>query len=401
MVRHPGHEFLQRRSRGRPVGLSDRHVGGQLDDAESGFRRLLGDGPPDQRDVLPAHGILGEQPARDLHALVDPAALQQDLGNGEQKLRIAAGGLDGEVLGGRRHGASFHEHAREVLLQRGVGRVEARRLAKADQRLLRLSHRLELRRDRLELRTRGRTLARPGEVAGRQIRLQQPRANVLVVGAEHGGLAQRLDGFRVAALLCELRGERLVVAKRARRVVHVEARSGRGEPRRVVGRIERAQPDPDLRDPQLVSAAAPPLADGVQVRARIRQQTQAARDLGALQERVLVVRLDLVDLLVEGARLGQETLLAQHLGDADELIDGLVDLACARVQIAEDVARVPVAREFVDDPQIFRNRQVQLSLPEQLLSVAQCCSAVDRHRSNQSIVSKSVAGRNDRRCASE
>ena len=71
VIRDPGHEFLQRGSRGRPVLLRDRHVGGQLDHAESGFRGLLGDRPADQCDILTAPGILAEQLSHDVHALVD------------------------------------------------------------------------------------------------------------------------------------------------------------------------------------------------------------------------------------------------------------------------------------------------------------------------------------------
>ena len=100
------------------------------------------------------------------------------------------------------------------------------------------------------------------------------------------------------------------------------------------------------------------------------------------------------------------------LGDLVELGDGLVDLACAKIQIAERIRGVPVGRLIVDDRAVFGNGQIEPALAEQLLRFAQCSFAIEWHRSvalktageSQSIVSNSsgsAGGLNDRRCTAE
>ena len=89
------------------------------------------------------------------------------------------------------------------------------------------------------------------------------------------------------------------------------------------------------------------------------------------------------------------------LAISHELLDRLVDLAGAHVEVAERVRRVPVARLFLDQAQVLRDGSIELALPEQFLGVAECGGAINSHGGIYSIVSNSVRGRNDRRCASE
>ena len=54
-------ELLQRRGGGRPVALRDGHVGRQFDSREPDLRRLLGQVPADERDLVASRGIVIEQ----------------------------------------------------------------------------------------------------------------------------------------------------------------------------------------------------------------------------------------------------------------------------------------------------------------------------------------------------
>src|SRR5262249_32170812 len=128
-----------------------------------------------------------------------------------------------------------------------------------------------------------------------------------------------------------------------------------------------------------VAPAAAEIRDRIEVAARVSQQSLAGRDLGALDERVLVFGFDLEDLLVEGPGFREESLFAQAVGDAGELLHRLVALTGADVEIAEDVGGVPVARLVLDDAQILCDGLIQLPLSEKLLGVAQRDNPIEGH----------------------
>ena len=92
-----------------------------------------------------------------------------------------------------------------------------------------------------------------------------------------------------------------------------------------------------------------------------------------------MIRSQFEDLLVDRARLRQEPFFAQAVGDARELLDRLVHLSGADVEIAERVGEVPVAGLIFDETQILRDGRFDLALAEQLLSVFECGGAVDGH----------------------
>jgi hypothetical protein len=94
---------------------------------------------------------------------------------------------------------------------------------------------------------------------------------------------------------------------------------------------------------------------------------------------MLVIRLELQDLLVDGARLRQEALFVDAVGDARELLDGLVDLPGADVEIPQRVGDIEVARLIVDKAEVFRDGRFDLALAKQLLSVFQGGGAIDGH----------------------
>ena len=127
------------------------------------------------------------------------------------------------------------------------------------------------------------------------------------------------------------------------------------------------------------TATAPPIGDCGERLARLDEQPLPGRHFRRLQHRVLVVGLDLQDLLVERAGLREKSLCVQMIGDANELLDGLVDPAAAHVQIAEDIRCVPVARLILDDAHVLRNGLIELPLAEKLLGVAQRRGAIDGH----------------------
>ena len=226
------------------------------------------------------------------------------------------------------------------------------------------------------------------------------RAQFRILWIERRRLLERLPRLFLTILLLKIGGERLEIRNRARDVAERDPRPRAGHPCVEVVRIQRRQAHGDFRDAALVAARPPPLGDGVEERPRIGEQALAAGNLAGLEHRVLVIRLQLQDLLVDGRGFRQEAFAVKVLGDPGELFDGPVGLAGADVDIAESVGGVPVAGLILDDPQVLGDRLIELALSEQLFSVAQDGRTVDWHE-DHSIVSNSVGGRNDRRCASE
>src|SRR4029078_4264507 len=58
--------------------------------------------------------------------------------------------------------------------------------------------------------------------------------------------------------------------------------------------------------------------------------------------------------------------------DGHVLRAGLVGLRGADVEVAERVARVPVARLLLDHPGVLGDRKIELALPEQLFRFLEC-----------------------------
>ena len=175
----------------------------------------------------------------------------------------------------------------------------------------------------------------------------------------------------------QLLGDGLEFGHRAVDVVHLEAGAGAFDPRRVVVRIEASEPDARHRGAAHVAGRLPLLEDGVQVGAGVGVQALAGHEFGRLQQRALVIGLELEDLLEDRRGLDELAFLAQGVGDLQELLDGLLGLAGARVEIAERVRRVPVAGLIFDDAQVFRGGGFELALPKQLLGVSECSVAIE------------------------
>ena len=173
-----------------------------------------------------------------------------------------------------------------------------------------------------------------------------------------------------------------------------------GDSTLVVGGIQRAETNAHQRGAARIAARAPAVSDCGQIPARVGVKPETGCNLSGLQQRMLVVGLQLDNLLVEGARLRKKSLEAEAVGDAGELFHRARDVTGAHVEIAERVRGGPVARLVFDQAGVFRDRGFELSLPQQLLSVAQRRGAVDWH-DDQSMVSNSDGGRNVRRCTSE
>ena len=98
----------------------------------------------------------------------------------------------------------------------------------------------------------------------------------------------------------------------------------------------------------LAPAASPRAADARRASTAIaspRHRALRRGDRRGLQQRVLVVWLDLQDLPVERPSRLQQPVLHQVIGDAHVLFDGFVGLVGAVVAVAERVGRRPVVRE--------------------------------------------------------
>ena len=271
------------------------------------------------------------------------------------------------------------ERPGQVLAQLGVLGVKARRLAQHLQCVAGPAVDVERGGQRLELLGRDRALARAVEFPGAEVHPEQTLTDFLVVRPDERGLPQCFDGLGLPARLGQLCGNRLEIRRRLGQLADVHSRRRSSHPRLKVRGVERPEPNHHLRDAARIAPRAPPIGDGLEVHARVGQQPLVGGYLGRLHERLLVVRLELENLLVEGARLRQEPVVVQNRGDADVLFDGLVDLAGAHVEIAERVGRIQVARLILDDAEVLRDGRFDLALAEQLLGISECGDAVKRH----------------------
>ena len=137
---------------------------------------------PRTRDLFPAVGILLEQPADDRQALVDVVPAQLHLGHRQQQLRVVAGRLDGQVLGGGREIAARDERARQLAhaarCPPGRRRAASPSVSSASSACPCASSAAA---SVLELLERRRALAGPREVAGGDVDVEQLLADLVVV----------------------------------------------------------------------------------------------------------------------------------------------------------------------------------------------------------------------------
>ena len=67
----------------------------------------------------------------------------------------------------------------------------------------------------------------------------------------------------------------------------------------------------------------------------------------------------------------------QEAENGQELLDGLLGLTRARVQIAERIRRAPIAGLVFDDAQVFSGGGFEVALPKQLFCVSECAVAIE------------------------
>ncbi len=148
-----------------------------------------------------------------------------------------------------------------------------------------------------------------------------------------------------------------------------------------------------------VAGGAPAIGHRAKCGLGVGKQSLLGGDLARLQQRRLLVRLELENLLVESGGLWIEALARQVVGDARVLRDAFVELIGADVEVAERVGAVPVARLGLDDLHVLGNGGVNLAEAEGLLRRFQRGVTIERRHQQTSLssVSKSVGGRNDRR----
>ena len=193
VIGNTGHEFLEDRGRARPVDLRHRGLGGELDDEEAGFWRLLGDAPAQLRDPLAARRVLIEQVPDDRDPLLVLLAAKPDVGHREQQFGIVAGGFGGEVE--RRAGeiALGYEDSGELRGELGIARMGGRGLPQGVERVIGLAGAFQCRRDHPELLDGGRAFARLRIVAGGEVHVHQLFPDLVVVRVQLRGFAQHLD----------------------------------------------------------------------------------------------------------------------------------------------------------------------------------------------------------------
>ena len=133
------------------------------------------------------------------------------------------------------------------------------------------------------------------------------------------------------------------------------------QPRIEIFRIERAEADRDFGRALAIAARLAPLGDLQEELLRVGERALLGGEIARLQQRVLVVGLELEDLLVERRRLWIEPLVREVIGDAGVLLDAFLELLGADVEVAQGVGAVPVARLGLDDLDVLGDGGVDLA----------------------------------------
>jgi hypothetical protein len=165
----------------------------------------------------------------------------------------------------------------------------------------------------------------------------------------------------VPLLLLQPRRHLAVLAHRGRDVAHFGSQLARPQARLEVFGIERAEADGHFGRALFVAARLAFLGDLHEELLGVGQRALLGGEVARLQQRVFVIRLELEDLLEERERLWIKALFGEVIGDPGVLLDTLVDLFRAYVEVAECVGAVPVARLGLDDLDVLGNGGVDLA----------------------------------------
>ena len=186
----------------------------------------------------------------------------------------------------------------------------------------------------------------PDEVAPLDERARQARLERTIHGSGSRGVLEHPDCFVTPSG----RKQRVGQVAQLARVLAAGAsrhRTARGsQPRVEIGGIEAADPHQDLARPGGIASLLPMLGERRQPLPRLAYRALRRGDRRGLQQRVLVVWLDLQDLPVERPSRLQQPVLQQVIGDAHVLFNGFVGPMGAVVAVAERVGRRPVVREI-------------------------------------------------------
>ena len=304
VARDAGRELLDHGGGARPVALRDGRFGGELDDTETGLGRRR------RRCSHPSCAICSRREASSASSrrtMARPSSKDWPRRRMSATVSSSAGSLP--AVSAVRNSAAV---ARSPLAMKrlascadssvlpGLSVAACRSVSSASSAC---PAGVQRRRNHLKLLDGGRVLASLRVVAGGEVHVHQPFASLVVVGVERGRFVQHVDRLRLPALVGELAGDLLEVAERAGFVSQLDAGAGGGQAAFVVFRIERAEADLRLQRAARVPFALAQLDERIQVRPRVRVASLVAENFGDLHERVLVIRLELEDLLVDGGRL--------------------------------------------------------------------------------------------------
>ena len=269
-------------------------------------------------DFVDRLGRHGEEPHQVVAGGLQVVQLQQDLAAGEQQLRLlAAAGVGQEALGAG-HLVAGERRLGQAQRDLGGGRI-------------RLDDFLE-----------------------QFLRLARPLAGVELLRQRH---QVRDDGLAGA-----------------------DTNLGRLEARLEVGRIELGEADGEGVGAVLIAARLALVDRRLEMGLGVAQLALLRRRLDQLQQRALVVGIELDDLAVAGRRLGLDAFLEEVVAEAHELRDGLRPLAGAP-GISQGRRGGDVVGIRVDDVFVFRDRAIEPPLSEQFLGFAQRVVSVDGHSS--------------------
>jgi len=176
-------------------------------------------------------------------------------------------------------------------------------------------------------------------------------------------LRQRNDRVGVTFLFDQHRSEVVEFLECARQVVELQTRACRGQARFDILAIETADTNHELERALSVAASAAPLRCCREKRACVSEQPLLRGKFGCTHERVVGVRFQLENLLVDGRCLRQEALPGERLRNTRELLDRAVQVIGPHVQVTEHVGRVPVSRLVLDQAHVLGDSLVYLSLP--------------------------------------
>jgi hypothetical protein len=168
---------------------------------------------------------------------------------------------------------------------------------------------------------------------------------------------------------------------RGRHVADCDLSSRASEPGGVVRRLEGCQPNGDFGDACFVAAIPTLFTNRVQVGSCVNEQVLSGGHVRRAQQHDFVVGTDFENFLVERSCLGPETLAAKVVGNANEDGHRFVYLARSKIQIAQDIRRIPIARLVVEEAAIFRNRLFQLSPLQELFGIAKERVTINGHES--------------------